>query len=53
LTTYTERFTIREFRKIMEDFMKYVVVPITALLTSTLLFSEQLPKKTKKKASEL
>jgi hypothetical protein len=36
-----------------EDFVKYLVVLIIVLLSSTLLFSEQLPKKISKRASEL
>ena len=36
-----------------EDFMKYLVARITVLLSSTLLFSEQLPKKISKGVSEL
>jgi 2,5-diketo-D-gluconate reductase A len=36
-----------------EDFMKYLVVLIIVLLSSTLLFSEQLPKMISKGASEL
>jgi len=36
-----------------EDFMKYLVVHITVLFSSTLLFSEQLPIKMSKRASEL